>query len=37
MQASDLGTLDFGIDAQRRNGTFFFSDETIYADDDLFF
>src|SRR6267143_5152708 len=37
VQASDLGALDFGIDAERRDGAFFLCDEAVHADHDLLF
>src|SRR5271170_1957104 len=37
LYASYLRALDFGIDAQRGNGTFFFRDEIVNAYYDLFF
>src|SRR6267143_626017 len=37
VQAGDLGALDFGIDAERRDGAFFLCDEVVHADHDLLF
>src|ERR1700682_2801077 len=36
VEASDLGALDIGVDAERGNGTRIFCQEVVHPDDDLF-
>src|SRR5260370_645382 len=37
VQAGDLGAFDFGVEAERRDGAFFFRDEVVHADNALLF